>query len=84
MTPINQDKALDEHQMNGLSEEASTCGFDAIYPLYREAAWRGVWVKRRTGRLDPFQHTMTQRDMDGDIQAWYFLHGTETLTIFND
>jgi hypothetical protein len=84
MTPINQNKALDERHLPGLCEEASTCGFDSLYPLFREAQERGVWVRRLDGQLVPFRHTMTQRDMDGDIQSWHFMYQHHALTIFND
>jgi hypothetical protein len=85
MIPINQDRALDERHMGGLCEEASTCGFNGYYPLYwGNGAANGVWVRRLDGQLAPFRHTVTQRDLEGDIQMWYFMHKHEMLTIFND
>lgn len=81
-TPINQHLALDEPP--GLSEEASTLGFNSMYPLFKEVLTKGVWVRRRNGQLAPFFHTHTQRDGDGDIQVWTFAYAGEVLTIFND
>jgi hypothetical protein len=84
MTPINQDRALDERQLGRLCEEASTCGFEGYYELFSGSTAVGVWVRRLTGQLDAFQHTLTLRDDDGDIQAWYFNCRDRNLTIFND